>query len=300
MSRGGRGDVERDPSREDQHARTSHQRDAAERHLERSPSPDRWSAARDLRLPRTPDRQHVQSGRERYRVRDSETQLLATLGAFRVVAERDLAGLQTQSDVRSLSEQGLIESRTIVINQEPEPVLVLTQKGRELLEAHRGRATGDDRQEFYAGLVKPEQLAHDAQLYRLFETERRSLEDSGARIGRVVLDYELKREYHAYVHRQKQRSIDATEARETFARDHDLPLRRGHIQLPDIRIEYETPDGLRDHRDLELATEHYSRSQLAGKQSAGFRVYRAAGARGGAATRKGGTPQDPHLLEWIR
>ena len=40
--------------------------------------------------------------------------------------------------------------------------------------------------------------------------------------------------------------------------------------LPDLRIEYETPDGRLEHRDLELVTEHYSRGQLAGKTRAGF------------------------------
>jgi hypothetical protein len=51
------------------------------------------------------------------------------------------------------------------------------------------------------------------------------------------------------------------------------------------------------HRDLELATEHYSRSQLAGKHTAGFHVYRAAGPRGAGASKPGGTPTDPHHLE---
>jgi hypothetical protein len=67
-----------------------------------------------------------------------------------------------------------------------------------------------------------------------------------------------------------------------------------------VRVEYETPDGRLERRDLELATEHYSRSQLSGKQTAGFRVYRASGARGAGAGRKGGTPTDPHHLEWLR
>jgi hypothetical protein len=105
-------------------------RDAIDRAVERQSSDERWSAARDVRLPKTPDRQHIQSGRERYRMRDSESALLATVGTFRVVAERDVAGPHTEYDVRSLSDQGLIESRSMMINSEPEPVLVLTQRGR--------------------------------------------------------------------------------------------------------------------------------------------------------------------------
>ena len=147
--------------------------------------------------------------------------------------------------------------------------------------------------------MKPRELAHDAQLYRLFETERKQLEDAGARVTRVVLDYELKREYHTYVHRQQAAGVEPAEARAAFAREHNLPF-KGRIELPDVRIEYEDLDGVARHRDLELATEHYSRSQLSGKQTAGFRVYRAAGARGANTPKRGGTPSDPHLLEWLR
>jgi hypothetical protein len=203
--------------------------------------------------------------------------------------------------VRALSEQGLVESRTVVINQSGERVLVLTPTGKQLLEAHRDPEAADGRQQqYYAGLVKPRELAHDAQLYRLFENERKQLEGAGARVTRVVLDYELKREYHTYLHRQRLAGVDPDEARETFAAERDLPCSNGHIELPDVRIEYETPDGLTAYRDLELATEHYSRSQLSGKQAAGFRVYRTAGVRGAGSARKGGTPSDPHLLEWLR
>ena len=80
---------------------------------------------------------------------------------------------------------------------------------------------------------------------------------------------------------------------------HRLPYEDEHVQFPDVRIEYETPDGRIEYRDLELVTEHYSRSQLAGKAQAGFTLYRAAGAgrlRGGQA-RTGGTPFDPRHLE---
>jgi hypothetical protein len=82
-------------------------------------------------------------------------------------------------------------------------------------------------------------------------------------------------------------------------RDHDLPFRAGRIEFPDLRIEYDTPNAERAYRDVELATENYSRTQLAGKHSAGFRVYRAAETRASGATSRGGTPSDPHHLEWL-
>ena len=169
-------------------------------------------------------------------------------------ATGQVTGRQT-ADVRSLVDQGLIETRTIMINNTPERVVVLTTEGRDLLEAHREPREDRDRpdQRYYAGLVKPRELAHDAQLYRMFEIERERLEAEGARIARVVLDYELKSEYHAFVHAQRQAGVSASDARREFADTHDLPFRRRHIALPDVRIEYDSPDGERLHRDLEFA-----------------------------------------------
>ena len=298
MSRGSRDDPERDRSGDSGAGPDARLRDTPERAAPTRVADARWSAAAGLSLPRTPDRQQVRNGRDRVRLRDSEAELLATVGAFRVVAERDLQA--SPSDIRGLSEQGLLESRTIVINNTLEHVLVLTRSGQDVLEANREPDSDRDPQQYYSRLVKPRELAHDAQLYRLFETERRQLEDGWARVTRVVLDYELKRDYHAYVHRQRTAGVDASAARAAFARDHELPFVKGRIELPDVRIEYENRDGNPCHRDLELATEHYSRSQLSGKQSAGFRVYSAGRIRGENTTRPGGTPNDPHLLHWLR
>src|SRR5205823_2262162 len=153
------------------------------------------------------------------------------------------------ADVRSLSDHGLLQTRTVVINQRPERVVTLTQAGRRLLESSRAEREEDDgpAQRYYAGLVKPRELAHDAQLYRMFQTERERLEAEGATITRVILDYEIKAEYHTWVHEQTQHGADAADARQAYASDHDLPFRGGHIHLPDLRLEYETADGLREH-----------------------------------------------------
>jgi hypothetical protein len=272
------------------------------------PDARRWSPSERLTLPRYQTRQPVCLDRNRFMLRDSEIDLLSTVGAFRVVAVRDLGTFpdnttdrdrsHVNADIRSLCDQDLIEKHALVINGRPEPAVVLTNKGRELLE--RFRRPRDDRdapeQQFYAGLVKPRELAHDAQLYRMFEVERSRLDAEGATVERVVLDYELKADYHAYVYAQERAGVNTAEARRTFAEEHSLPFGGQHIHFPDLRVEYRTDDGSRECRDLELATEHYSRSQLSGKQSAGFRVYRAAGA---SAARRGGHPADPHLLEWL-
>lgn len=259
-----------------------------------------WTPSNSLSLPRSDERQRVIARGRAYRLRNSETELLATVGAFRVVPEhatqRDAS--ERQADVRALSEQGLLERHTVVINRRPETVLVLSKAGKAILDEHRDHPSHGRTQEYHAGLVKPRELAHDAQLHRLFQTEARRIEAEGGRVTRVVLDYEWKRDYHAFVHRTTSTNadVDARTARRMFAEQHDLPFGAGRIQFPDVRIEYESEDGRECHRDLELSTEHYSRSQVAGKQRAGFRVYRAVNA-GGASGR--GTPADPHHLEWL-
>ncbi len=47
----------------------------------------------------------------------------------------------------------------------------------------------------------------------------------------------------------------------------------GHVQIPDLRLEYETRDGDLARVDLELATEHYRADQVAAKAQAGFTIY---------------------------
>jgi DNA-binding PadR family transcriptional regulator len=295
VSRAGRDDVRADAPRREPERRAD-----AERTDRRPQLPtDR------LTLPRSERRETVEFRDRTYRLRGSESRLLATVGAFRVVPETDLSGGRSNSsstvreDLRRLANQGLVVSRTLPINREPTRVAVLTREGKALLDDRR-RGSDRPRQEFHAGLVKPRELAHDAQLYRLYQAEASRLEDAGARIERVVLDYELKRDYQTFLNRpDRPQDADREEETEAFAAGRGLPVIDAHLQLPDLRIEYETPDGRHETRDLELVTEHYSRSQMAGKAKAGFGLYKAAGAGRlrGSASRTGGTPFDPHLLE---
>ncbi len=54
-----------------------------------------------------------------------------------------------------------------------------------------------------------------------------------------------------------------------------LPLVAGSVQIPDLRIEYETATGDVARVDLELVTLHYCGAELAAKAQAGFRMYAA-------------------------
>jgi hypothetical protein len=272
---------------------------------DRTPPADRPSGIPmdRLALPQGPRRQPVQVRDAVYHVRASEARTLATIGAFRVVRADDVQVVSSARDVwrgdlGSLAKQGLVQMRTVEVNRASTAVVVLTREGKDVLEAHRIDGDGR-RQEFHAGLVKPREIAHDAQIYRLYQAEAARIEADGGRVSRVVLDYELKRDYQRYLNRPD-RPADATHEADmrAFAAASGLPIVEGHLELPDLRVEYETADGRLECRDAELVTEHYSRSQLAGKSAAGFALYRAAGAsraRGGSV-RRGGTPFDPHHL----
>ncbi len=257
-----------------------------------------------LALPRSNRREAVTFRDRVYHLRASESRLLATVGTFRVVKTDDLVDPRTPSstkeDVRRLSDQGLIERRTIPINDRPTHVAVLTRAGKALLDDRQQGSADERRQQYHAGLVKPRELAHDAQLYRLYQAEANRVAEDGGRVTRVVLDYELKREYQTFLNRRdRPEDRDSFDDVRAFAESHQLPVIDEHLELPDLRLEVETADGRHEVRDLELVTEHYSRAQLAGKTRAGFAMYRAAGAglaRGGRA-RTGGTPFDPHHLE---
>ena len=277
--------------------------------IERTPRPDLTDRKPAVRM----DRLSLPGGREReavrfrdrvYRMRESEARTLATVGMFRVVRADDLQPVRSSrdawsGDLRSLTEQGLVQLRTVEVNRESIAVVVLTRAGKQLLEHYQTPANGP-RQEFHAGLVKPREIAHDSQLFRLYQAEAARIEAEGGRIERIVLDYELKRQYQTFLNRpDRPDQADPGDDPKAFAATTGLPIVDGHLELPDLRIEYETPDGRLEYRDVELVTEHYSRGQLAGKSAAGFALYRAAGAgrARGESARRGGTPFDPHHLE---
>jgi hypothetical protein len=176
--------------------------------------------------------------------------------------------------------------------------VALTCEAKDLLDAHAVARPDARQQTYYAAVVKPRELAHDSRLYAAFKKEAELIEDDGGRVTRIVLDYELKSDYQKFLNRaDRPADADLGRDRQTFADEHDLTVVGGHLELPDVRIEYETEDGRTEYRDVELVTEHYSRGQLGGKSKAGFACYRAAGPGRGTGGRKGGTPFDPHHLE---
>jgi hypothetical protein len=252
---------------------------------------------RDLHLPRGLEREIVNYRDHDYTLRGSESRTLATVGAFRVVSSRDLRDHHDRTvdprsgDLRHLREQGLIE--TVRVAGQRDQAVVLTKDGRGLLESHRDRHH-ERSQTFYAGLKRERELEHDLQVYRAYEREAERLQERRAQIERAILDYELKRGYQKWLHERDRDRDDydghpdrsAEEIRE-WALEHDLPYFDDEVHFPDVRIEYEEPDGRLDHRDIEVTTEHYRGAHAASVARSGFSCYRGSSCSSGGARGSG-------------
>jgi len=295
-------------------------RDSNERRVHRaSPQPfePRDPDQRSATVPRhhfgLPAQRHREVIGDRHRacrLRGSESTTLVAVGSFRVVFERDLASGPYQGDaarlaqdVRHLRAQGLLDRRTLPIDEEGHStgVLALTDAGRRLLEAHRDGRDSEPNQAVYSGWRKPAELIHDASLYRMYQVEAAAIEARGGHIERVILDDELKRDVYGMANRHACRHAEErSRALAEAARVFHVPIIDGHLELPDVRIEYDTAGGERTRVDLELVTADYHRGHFAGKQAAGFTLYSA----GGSATRgihalgsgRRGAPDHEHLI----
>ena len=121
---------------------------------------------RDLDLPRGRERRPIRESNRVYEIDATESRMLGTIGAFRVVSESDLHDLRDESSnprrsVRHLEDEGLIRRSPL---SSDDRAVVLTERGRNLLEANRYAGPGrtyEPRQTFYAGLRKPRELTHD-------------------------------------------------------------------------------------------------------------------------------------------
>ena len=212
-----------------------------------------------------------------YLLRDSEMHSLEEIGKFRVIAATDLTKFaysgdreRMEKDIRALARQSLLSDKTLEISQKKTlRVVTLTKAGHRLLKKN-SQLPND--QPIYHGLVKPREVKHDAYLYRLYQKEATRIERGGGRPIRVLLDYELKRNLNrdlALLGQEK----DDPERKSQVAEKHQLHVVNGKIPVPDLRVEYETPELELRHVDLELATRDYRPRGMAEKAFAGFSIY---------------------------
>jgi hypothetical protein len=261
----------------------------------RSTPPD----TRDSRnpAPETPERtdntevREQHSGREEHRdsprayyvrdraylLRNSEMHSIKEIGKFRVIAVSDLAKYayggnreRMDKDIRRLAQHSLVSDKTVEISQKKTlRIVTLTKTGHRLLK--NTNQLPDD-QPIYHGLLKPREVKHDSDLYRLYQKEAARIERGGGRPVRVLLDYELKRNLNRDL-AQMGPEYDDPHAKERIAEKHGLQVVNGKIPVPDLRVEYETPELELRHVDLELATRDYRPRAMAAKAAAGFSLY---------------------------
>jgi len=215
-----------------------------------------------------------------YSLRDSEIHTLSEIGKFRVVAKNDLAEFahnrdrsRMENDVENLVRQGLAKVTTIPnIDYNPSQVVTLTKEGHKLLS--RGKVLPSS-QAIYHELKKPKEASHDADLYRLYHKVGDEIESHGGRVIRVQLDYEMKDELYSRLARaSRDKTRNPQTLREEVAKGYHLKVVSGKIPIPDLRIQYVNEnDNEIQHRDLELATDHYRPRGLSQKARAGFQIY---------------------------
>ena len=116
------------------------------------PTTSRVALARQVDLPRTDERSPVEFQGHEYHLCAYEVQVLANLGAFRVVDTQDLPGDQQRwhGDLEELRRQGLVAIRAQ--QGDRSAFATPTTAGRELPDGHQRTEPGEARQAYY---VKP-------------------------------------------------------------------------------------------------------------------------------------------------
>lgn len=213
---------------------------------------------------------------EEYRLSNKERRTMAEIGRFRTVSVEDLARegyngdtAKMRQDIRHLRSHKLLQTRSLWRAKERDrlEVVALTRRGKRVVE--RGGEEGS----FYAGFVKPAEMAHDAAIYRMYQAEAARITKQGGEIRQITLDYELKRKVYSPLAKITPGSREYTKRQAEIAAQNRLKVVRGHVQLPDLRIQYRNKDGEIEIQDLELATGHYRPGQLAAKSEASFKFY---------------------------
>ena len=213
---------------------------------------------------------------QNYRLNASQSATLQDLGAFRTITAESLRkhvyrGDQERfrKDLRNLTDQRLLTVQPG--SKGKDRYVSLTKAGKGLTEANF--RTNPD-QAIYSGIVKKRELRHDAAIYDVYQKEARKIAKSGGTPTRVVLDFELKKNVNRQLAKiQNFSPAERERQRQEIADAHGLKIVNGTIQIPDVRVEYESQEQEQCKVDLECVTGHYKAQQIAAKAAAGFKLY---------------------------
>lgn len=230
---------------------------------------------------------------KKYRLNDREALMLTDIGKFRTIEKGDLLRHIYKGDkdafdrdLRHVHRQNLV--RITGSKGSLDKYIALTNPAKHLVEKH---LRTNSEQRIYSGAVKLRELKHDATLYRLYEKVAKEMEQRGERPLRVVLDYEFKRNINKALARAKTKDLSWQEKQQRIrevAQAQKLKVVNNRIPVPDLRVEYERPDGEHDVRDLEYVTKHYRTRSFAEKAAAGFTMY--------GDEKRGRAPYGPDLV----
>jgi hypothetical protein len=204
---------------------------------------------------------------------------MADIGRFRAVDVKDLARFAYQGDearakydLENLRTQGLVEEKTFFrAHQSARKIATLTERGQRVARKASGLAR---EQRIYHGIVKPRELDHDADLYKVYQKAVEEIQEKGGKPVRVRLDFEIKES----INHQKEAAGHLPEAMrrrwlEAVGKEHGLTMDGTTIHLPDVQVEYETADGRIERENLELLSRNYREDGIRGKAAAGFKIY---------------------------
>ncbi len=232
-------------------------------------------------------------GRERISFDERKRQAVTDVATYRVVSVRDLVderfggnAFAARKGIDSMKRKGLLKEDTVSLKSgKTFKVLTATDKG---LQQARDHSPGS-KQRYFAGLVKPKELRHDAAVYRAARNEIAELERNGAKVKRIRIDHELKSQVAKATERARAKGgreaaqKSKIEAAETL----HLPVdQQQKVHYPDAQIEYEDARGDTGRVNVEVASGEYRNKDIQPKAAAGFALHangRAAGRRLAAA-----------------
>ena len=250
--------------------------EARQRHLDRSIERGERARSKD-------------PNRERIGFDERKRRAAADVAAYRVVSVTDLVeerfggnAFAARKGIDQLKRAGLVGEHTVKVpSGKSFKVLTATDKGCREARDHGP----DTEQRYYSGLVKPSELRHDAAVYRAARAEIAELEQRGAQVKCMRLDYELKSRVARATERARARKgrEAAHKAKVEAARELELPLdEQGRVHYPDAQIEYEDETGVSGRVSVEVTSEDYRARDIQAKAAAGFALH----ANGRAAGRK--------------
>ncbi len=262
----------------------------------------RKDRARETATPRPAERRtHHQDRGRNYLLRSSEIEAMTDIGRFRTVDVQDLSrfayrgdAAHMRHDLESLRGQGLIEEKTVLrAHKSARKVVTLTEQGHRIVRKASGLRDG---QRIYYGFVKPKEIDHDADLYKVYQKFVQEIQEGSGKPLRVRLDFELKER----VNRAKEEGRRLSEKERAIllravAQENGLTIKGATIQLPDIQVEYETREGKIERENLELLSQNYREDGIRGKVAAGFKIY----VRNGEGNRIRRALQDTGLIREV-